>query len=94
MFAQAAARLLDVVGEAVQRFKAEHGAFARMQRALFFGVQRRAVSAHQPRDIRPHDVHAQLVFKRAQHRVVEERAALHDDVSAEFLRAGAANDLV
>ena len=94
VFAQAAARLLDVVGEAVQRVEAEHGAFARVQRALLFGVQRRAVSAHQARDIRTDHVHAQLVFKRAEHRVVEERAALHDDMLAKLLRAGAADDLV
>ena len=94
IFAQAAARLLDAVGEGIQRVEAEHGALARVQRTLHHGVQRRAVSAHQPRDIRADDVHAQFVFKRAEHCVVEERAALHDDMLPELLRAGAADDLV
>ena len=76
------------MGEGVQRVQAEHGALARVQRTLRYGVQRRAVSAHQPGDIRADDVHAQFVFKRAEHRVVEERAALHDDVLPQLLRAG------
>ena len=94
VLAAVAAGMRDVVAEAAERVQTEHRAFARDERALGAGMQRRTVGAHQAGDVRADDVGLQLVFKRAQHRVVEERAALHDDVTAQVLRAGAADDLV
>ena len=94
VFAARAARLFGLACEGLKRVKREHRAFTREKGALFFRVERSAVRAHQAGNIGADDVHAQLVFKRAQHRVVIEGAALHDDVLAQLMRAGAADDLV
>ena len=72
----------------------EYGALAGAQPALLPGMQRRAVSAHQACDIRTDDDCLQLVFKGAQHGVVEERSALYDNVFSQFLCAGTADHLV
>ena len=48
------------------------------------GGQRRAVGAHQPRDVGTDDLGAGEQFEGSQHRVVEEGAALHDDLLAEL----------
>ena len=41
------------------------------------------VCAHQARNGRPDDIVADLLLKRAQHGVVQERTALHDDFPAD-----------
>ena len=72
--------------------------FGRRRRALGRAVgeriQRRAVGAHQPRDARARDLGVQFLLERAQHRVVEEGAALHDDPFAEIGGRRRADDLV
>ena len=56
--------------------------------------KRRAECAHQTRDIGPHNMAADLLLECAQHRVVEECAALHDDVFSELARIVNAQHLV
>ena len=65
-------------------------------RGLFepHGAQRRAVSAHQPGNVRPHHVAPQLALEGAQNGVVVEGAALHDHVLPQFVRRTGADDLV
>src|SRR5699024_4455942 len=70
--AQLAARLL---GEALQFGASEE--LALTFRLVSLAVQRRAESAHQPGYVGAYDLDAHLVFKRAQHGLVVERAALH-----------------
>ena len=57
-------------------------------------VQRRAVSAHQARYVRPDNLHAHLVFKGAEYGLVVECAALHHYLAAQLLRGGGADNLV
>ena len=54
--------------------------------AVVLGVQCRAVCAHQTRDSRAGHVAADFLLERAQDGVVEERAALYDDVLAKIIR--------
>ena len=56
--------------------------------------QRRAVGAHEARDIGPDDLHAHLLLKGPQHRLVVEGAALDHDVPPQLLGGGGPDDLV
>ena len=56
--------------------------------------QRRAERAHDARDVGARDLRAGDTLKRAQHGLVEERAALYDDVRAELARVGELDDLI
>ena len=51
------------------------------------GIERRAVSAHQPRNGRADHLRPQLLLKGPKHGVIEERAPLHDDVLPQLLGA-------
>ena len=48
--------------------------------AVVLGVQRRAISAHEAGNGRTGDVAADLLLERAQDGIIEERAALYNDV--------------
>jgi len=80
-----------LVGEVLQRLPGDERA---LWGAVLHGAQRRAVGAHQLRDGKAHHVASQLLFKAAQHRVVEEGAALHHDVLSQLVGAAGADDLV
>ena len=69
-----------LMGEGSKLLRPDDGAVAP---ALLLGVEGRAVGAHQPGDGGPDDVLANLLLKGPQHRVVEERAALHHNVVAQ-----------
>ena len=62
--------------------------------AVVLGVQRRAVSAHEAGNGRTGDVAADLLLERAQDGIVEEGAALYDDVPAEVIGRMGTDDLV
>ena len=89
--AQAAGGHADFVRKVLQLFQ-------RQQRAglasLIHRIERRAIGAHQPGDIRAHDVYAELLFKDAQDRVVQERAALDNNIFPQFLRGRSTDDLI
>ena len=65
-----------------------------VSRRLSLGVQCCAVCAHQTRDSRADHVAADFLLERAQDGVIEERAALHDDVLPEVVRRVGADNLV
>ena len=56
--------------------------------------QCRAERAHDARDVGTRDLRAGDTLKRAQHGLVEECAALYDDVRAELARVGELDDLI
>ena len=56
--------------------------------------QCRAERAHDARDVGTRDLRAGDALKRAQHGLVEECAALYDDVRAELARVGELDDLI
>ena len=56
--------------------------------------QCRAERAHDARDVGTRDLRARDALKRAQHGLVEECAALYDDVRAELARVGELDDLI
>ena len=60
---------------------------------MLLGEQRDADGAHEAGVGRARDGAAEVLDERAQHRVVAERAALHDDAVAEACRIGHAHDL-
>ncbi len=81
----------DLVPEVLQLFFPDDGAFAG---GFFHGVDRRAVGAHQAGDVGPGDLDPHLLLEHAQHGVVQKRAALHHDVSAQRLGVRHADHLV
>ena len=62
--------------------------------AVVLGVQCCAVCAHQTRDSRTGHVAADFLLERAKDGVIEERAALHNDVLTEVVRRVGADNLV
>ena len=80
-----------MIGEIFQLRLADDGAPALH---VLLGVQRGAERAHQPRDARAHDLFARFQLEGTQHRVVQEGAALHEDVLAQLVRRFGADDLV
>ncbi|MFR4261620.1 MAG: hypothetical protein ACLT14_03995 [Butyricicoccaceae bacterium] len=90
IFAQISA-WANIVLEACEDIRAdERGGVA----AVVLGVQRCAVCAHQARDSRAGHVAADFLLERAQDGVIEERAALYDNVLTEVVRRVGADDLV
>ncbi len=65
-----------------------------VSRRLSLCVQRRAVCAHEAGDCRAGHVAADFLLERAQDGVIEERAALHNDVLTEVVRRVGADNLV
>ena len=61
---------------------------------MALGRQGRTECAHEPRDVRAHNLAPSLQFECAQHRVVEEGAALDHRELAEFVRVLELDDLV
>ena len=57
-------------------------------------MQRRAISAHEAGNGRTGDVAADLLLERAQYGIVEEGAALYDDMPAEVIGRMGTDDLV
>ena len=74
-----------------QRFRADQ---AGLGRAVVLGMQRSAVRTHQAGDGGTGHVAADLLLERTQDRVIEERAALYDDVLAEVVRRVGADNLI
>jgi len=62
--------------------------------AVVLGVQCCTVCAHQAGDCRTGHVAADLLLERAQDGVIEERAALYNDVLTEVVRRVGADNLV
>ena len=85
----AADRRLRRVCKMLQRVGIQERALVKPHR-----IERRAVCAHHARDRGAHDIGAELVFKGAEHRVVEKRAALHHDGRTEIFGGIGADDLV
>ena len=74
------------MGEFFERFLAQkRRKLRRLTRSLCFFVciQCSTVCAHQARNGRADDIVADFLLKRAQHGVVQERTALHDDLPAD-----------
>ena len=89
--AQAAGGYLHLVLKILQIFQRKKG---RGPAGPLPGVHRRAVGAHQARNVGAHHVYAHLLLKHPQHSVVQEGAALHHNVPAQLFRAGHADYLV
>ena len=83
VFTQAAARCAHGVRETGEHIRSDQAGHFR---PVVLGVQRCAVGAHETRNRRTGYVAPNLLLERAQDGVVEERAALHDDVLAEVVR--------
>ena len=62
--------------------------------ALAQAKQRCTVSTHQARDVGADDLDAHLLLEGAEHGLVVEGTALHDDLAAQLFGAGCADDLV
>ena len=91
VLADAAARRAHIVLEARENVRAdERGAVL----AVVLGVQRRAVSTHETRDSRAGNIAADFLLERAQDGVIEERAALYDNVLTEVVRRVRTDNLV
>ena len=71
------------IGERREFVLGDEGGFAR--RSLL-GVERAAESSHKSRNSGTYNVASELLLERAEHCVIEEGAALHDDVLAELVR--------
>lgn len=70
------------------------GAQCAVIQPLVPGIQRRTHGSHQTCSSRPGDRHPQFQFKRPEHRIIEKRATLHDDVLAQLLSLFQADDFV
>ena len=92
VLAALAARGRGLVGELLDLFKRQHRGFLAM--VAVAREQRRAECAHDARNVGAGHLRAGDALKRAQHGLIEERAALHDDVRTEFARVGKLDDLV
>ena len=66
----------------------------RLCRRVLLRVERCTECAHQSGDRRADHIASELHFKGTQHGIVEEGAALHDDIFAELLHRFCADDLV
>ena len=85
----------DLLVEALQLLQRHHGgSLSVVPGALAQAEQRRTVSAHQARDVGADDLDAHLLLEGAEHGLVVEGTALHDDLAAQLFGAGRADDLV
>ena len=89
--AHAAPDRVGLVGEVCKLLRADERG---LLRAVCHRVQCRTVGAHQTGDRRTGDIASDLHLERAQNRVVEEGAALYDDVLAEVVRRMRADNLI
>ena len=62
------------------------GLRSRKVEPLIVGDERRTVGSHETCNVGTEHVHARNIFERAQHGVVVERTALHDDFRADVAR--------
>ena len=82
------------IAEAVELGGRCERTYKRIFPRTLLGIERGAERAHQPRDGGADDLFARLLFKGAQHGVVQEGAALHDDVLAELFGRPRADDFI
>ena len=80
-------------GDHLRRLFARALGSAHVRRVAVARQQGRAERAHVARDVRAHGVHFGELLERAQHGVVQERAALHDDLRAHVVRVADLDDL-
>ena len=92
ILAALAARGRGLVGELLDLLKREHCALLPV--VAVAREQCRAERAHDARNVGAGDLRAGDALECAQHGLVEERAALHDDVRAQLARVGELDDLV
>ena len=92
ILAALAARGRGLVGELLDLLERQHRGFLAM--VAVARKQRRAERAHDARNVGAGHLRAGDALKRAQHGLIEERAALHDDVRAELARVGELDDLI
>ena len=79
------------MGEALQSSGVQDGGTLQLQ---MFGRQGRAEGAHQSGDGGPDHIPAQLLLEGPEDGVVEEGAALKDDVLSQVVGAGSPDDLI
>ena len=85
----------DFLVEVLQLFLAHHGGGGlAVLAALAQAEEGRTVSAHQTGDVGADDLDAHLLLEGAEDGFVVEGAALHDDLPAQLLGAGGADDLI
>ena len=86
------ARGRGLVGQRLDVRKRQHRALLAV--ITLAREQRRAERAHDARNVGAGDLRAGDALECAQHGLVEERAALHDDVRAQLARVGELDDLI
>ncbi len=69
--------------ELLQILSRQHGRVSRLRCCCLLRQDSRTIGPHEAGDIRPYDIAPQQLLHAAQHGIVVERAALHDDMVAE-----------